>query len=240
MRLRTLLALVFAAGALLLTAAATTLVSQFVAARVQIRAEAHIAELAEHLRQIIDANIAERLGDMAVLSAVARTNATRPEAQRAWVDALRESFPAYAWIGFADRSGTVVASTGGMLEGESVAARPWFQRGIEAPAVIDVHDAKLLARRLPALPYGEPWRFIDVAMPLRDASGDRIGVVGGHRQGSEARAERRGAHPRRRRHRHPRPRRSGRPAHRRRPARSAGADDRRRTRERARNVARRW
>ena len=82
MRLRTLLALVFAAGALLLTAAATTLVSQFVAARVQIRAEAHIAELAEHLRQIIDANIAERLGDMAVLSAVARTNATRPEAQR--------------------------------------------------------------------------------------------------------------------------------------------------------------
>lgn len=180
MRLRTLLALVFAAGALLLTAAATTLVSQFVAARVQIRAEAHIAELAEHLRQIIDANIAERLGDMAVLSAVARTNATRPEAQRAWVDALRESFPAYAWIGFADRSGTVVASTGGMLEGESVAVRPWFQRGIEAPAVIDVHDAKLLAKRLPALPHGEPWRFIDVAMPLRDASGDRIGVVGGH------------------------------------------------------------
>ncbi|XYD12092.1 hypothetical protein R1A27_33695 (plasmid) [Methylobacterium sp. NMS12] len=119
MRLRTLLALVFAAGALLLTAAATTLVSQFVAARVQIRAEAHTAELAEHLRQIIDANIAERLGDMAVLSSVARTNATRPEAQRAWVDALRESFPAYAWIGFADRSGTVVASTGGMLEGRA-------------------------------------------------------------------------------------------------------------------------
>ena len=55
MRLRTLLALTFAAGALLLTFAATIVVSQFIAARVQIRAEAHTADLAEHLRQIIDA-----------------------------------------------------------------------------------------------------------------------------------------------------------------------------------------
>lgn len=180
MRLRTLLALVFAAGALILTFAATIAVSQFVAQRAQIRAEAHTAELAEHLRQIIDVNITERLGDMAVLSAVARTNATTPEARRVWVDALSESYPAYAWIGFADRSGVVVASTGGVLEGESVAARPWFRQGIETASVIDIHEAKLLATRLPALPSGEPWRFVDVAMPLRDASGAKVGVVGGH------------------------------------------------------------
>ncbi|EIZ83775.1 integral membrane sensor hybrid histidine kinase [Methylobacterium sp. GXF4] len=180
MRLRTLLALIFAVGALLLTAAATTVVSQFVSARVQIRAEAHAAELAEHLRQIIDANMTERLGDMAVLSSVARTNATTPETRRAWVDALRQSYPAYAWIGFADQAGTVVASTGGMLEGESVAARPWFQQGIRAPTVIDIHEAKLLATRLPALLYGEPRRFVDVAVPLRDSTGAHVGVVGGH------------------------------------------------------------
>ncbi|WP_342163882.1 hybrid sensor histidine kinase/response regulator [Methylobacterium sp. SD21] len=180
MRLRTLLALVFAGGALLLTVAATLVVSQFVAQRVQIRAEAHTAELAEHLRQIIDANITERLGDMTVLSSVARTNATTPEARRTWVDALRESYPAYAWIGFADSNGIVLASTGGMLEGESVAARPWFQEGLQAPTVIDIHEAKLLATRLPALPYGEPHRFVDVAMPFRNASGTKVGVVGGH------------------------------------------------------------
>lgn len=180
MRLRTLLALVFAAGALLLTLAATTVVSQFIAKRVQIRAEAHTAELAEHLRQIIDGNITERLGDMNVLSAVARTNATTAEARRTWVDALSQSYPAYAWIGFADRNGIVIASTGGILEGESVAARPWFQQGIETPTVIDIHEAKLLAKRLPALPDGEPRRFVDVAMPFRDASGAKVGVVGGH------------------------------------------------------------
>ena len=180
MRLRTLLALVFAAGALILTFAATLAVSQFIAKRVQIRAEAHTAELAEHLRQIIDANIMERLGDMTVLASVARTNATTPEARRTWVEALRESYPAYAWIGFADRSGIVLASSGGILEGESVAARPWFQHGIEAPSVIDIHEAKLLAKLLPALPDDEPRRFVDVAMPVRDVSGATVGVVGGH------------------------------------------------------------
>lgn len=180
MRLRSVLALVFAAGALLLTFAATVAVSQFVAGRVQNRAEAHTAEIAEHLRQVIDLNIAERLADMTVLSAVARTNATTPEARRAWVDALRDSYPAYAWIGFVDLNGIVVASTDGMLEGESVAARPWFKQGIAAPSVLDVHEAKLLATRLPPLPYGEPQRFVDVAMPFRDATGHIVGVVGGH------------------------------------------------------------
>ncbi|MBN4096079.1 hybrid sensor histidine kinase/response regulator [Methylobacterium sp. OT2] len=180
MRLRSVLALVFAAGALLLTFAATVAVSQFVAGRVQNRAEAHTADIAEHLRHVIDLNIAERLGDMAVLSSVARTTATTPEARRAWVDALRESYPAYAWIGFADLKGTVVASTGGMLEGENISARPWFQRGISAPSVLDIHEAKLLASRLPPLPYGEPQRFVDVAVPFRDASDRIVGVVGGH------------------------------------------------------------
>jgi two-component system, sensor histidine kinase len=180
MRLRTLLALVFAASALILTFAGTLTVSRFVAGRVQVRAEARVADLAEHLRQIIDANIAERLGDMAILSSVAQTTATTPEARRAWVGAMRQTYPAYAWIGFADRGGRVIASTGGLLEGESVAARPWFRAGLEQPTVVDVHEAALLAKKLPPLPYGEPKRFVDVAAPLHDSSGATVGVVGGH------------------------------------------------------------
>jgi signal transduction histidine kinase/ActR/RegA family two-component response regulator len=180
MRLRTVLALAFAAGAMLITLAATATVSAFIAARVQNRAEAQAAQLSEHLRQIIDANVAERLGDMAVLSSVARTNAATPQALRAWVDALHESYPVYAWIGFADRNGTVLASTDGLLEGESVAARSWFQQGLKSPTVSDIHEAKLLAKKLPLLPDGELRRFVDVAMPFRDASGSIVGVVGGH------------------------------------------------------------
>ncbi len=180
MRLRTLLAFIFAASALVLTLAGTIAVSSFVATRAQIRVEARLADLAEHLRQLIDANVAERLGDMAVLSAVARPSATTLEARRAWVDALHEIYPAYGWIGFADQNGLIVASTGGLLEGASVAARPWFQGGLDRPVVIDVHEAALLAQKLPALPYGEPKRFVDVAAPLHDAAGTTVGVVGGH------------------------------------------------------------
>jgi signal transduction histidine kinase/ActR/RegA family two-component response regulator len=180
MRLRTLLAVVFAVSALLMTLVGTVAVSQFIAGRVQIRAEARMADLAEHLRRIIDANVSERLGDMAVLSAVAQTTATTAEARRAWVDALRQIYPAYAWIGFADQTGRVVASTGGLLEGESVAARPWFRAGIEHPTVVDVHEAALLGSKLPPLPYDEPKRFVDVAAPLRDPKGGAVGVVGGH------------------------------------------------------------
>ncbi|MDP4021909.1 ATP-binding protein [Methylobacterium sp. NEAU 140] len=180
MRLRTLLALVFAASAAVPTLVGTLAVSHFVAARAQIRAEARVADLADHLRQIIDANIAERLGDMTVLASVARTTAMTPESRRAWVNALRQTYPAYAWIGFTDRDGRVVASTDGLLEGQSVAARPWFRGGLDRPAVVDVHEAALLAQKLPALPYGEPKRFVDVAVPLRDATGATTGVVGGH------------------------------------------------------------
>lgn len=180
MRLRTVLALVFAGSALVLTFIGTLTVSRFVAARAQIRAEARMADLSGQLRHLIEANIAERLNDMQVLTSVAGSTATTPQARRTWVEALRTAYPAYAWIGFADRDGLVTASTGGLLEGVSVATRPWFRSGLEGPSVSDVHEALLLARALPELPHGEPRRFVDVSAPLRDGAGSVTGVVGGH------------------------------------------------------------
>lgn len=84
----------------------------------------------------------------------------------------------YSWIGVADVEGRVLASLGGMLEGESVAQRPWFRRGLAGPTAIDVHEAQLLARLLPA--SSEPHRFIDFAAPLRRDEGPPAGVLGAH------------------------------------------------------------
>jgi hypothetical protein len=81
----------------------------------------------------------------------------------------------YAWLGIADLEGKVLAASDGMLEDESVAQRPWFRRGVLAPAAVDVHDAPLLANLLPASP--EPSRFIELAAPLRHA-GSVAGVIG--------------------------------------------------------------
>ncbi|MGY3616222.1 hypothetical protein [Bradyrhizobium sp. USDA 10063] len=81
----------------------------------------------------------------------------------------------YSWLGVADLEGKVLAARDGMLEGESVAQKPWFRRGLKAPAAIDLHEAKKLADLLPA--SAEPYRFIDLAAPVR-RDGSVAGVIG--------------------------------------------------------------
>lgn len=84
----------------------------------------------------------------------------------------------YSWIGITNVDGRVLASTRGMLEGASVAQRPWFRRGLTGPTAVDVHEAQLLAQLLPQ--RSEPPRFIDLAAPIRQADGATLGVLGAH------------------------------------------------------------
>jgi diguanylate cyclase (GGDEF)-like protein len=86
----------------------------------------------------------------------------------------------FAWLGLVAPDGTVLQASGGLLVGRSVAQREWFIAGRERVYVGDVHDAKLLVNLLPALPDGEPTRFIDFSAPIRDAEGRLRGVVGTH------------------------------------------------------------
>lgn len=58
------------------------------------------------------------------------------------------AFPRYAWIGFARPDGTVETATGHLLEGQSVAERPWFKAALKGPFVGDLHEALLLNRLL--------------------------------------------------------------------------------------------
>lgn len=85
-----------------------------------------------------------------------------------------------SWAGIAALDGTVTAASYGMLEGASVSGRPWFDAGLRGPFAGDVHEAKLLAKLLPAGPDGEPARFLDLAAPIADAQGRAVGVVGFH------------------------------------------------------------
>ncbi|MBJ7405251.1 MAG: GGDEF domain-containing protein [Bradyrhizobium sp.] len=103
-----------------------------------------------------------------------------PAALRNSLENLQRSFSEFAWIGFADANGNVVADTGGLLQGRSVAARPWFRQGLEKVAVDDVHEAVLLSSLLPQRANKEPYRFVDIAVPVRDTNGNLLGVLGGH------------------------------------------------------------
>jgi diguanylate cyclase (GGDEF)-like protein len=103
-----------------------------------------------------------------------------PAALRKSLEQLQASFSDFAWIGFARPDGVVAASTGGLLEGASVAARPWFRTGLHDSMVGDVHEAALLSSLLARRADGEPHRFVDIALPVRNADGQLIGVLGVH------------------------------------------------------------
>jgi diguanylate cyclase (GGDEF)-like protein len=101
--------------------------------------------------------------------------------QRQLLDRLQTAYHDLAWIGLASPQGKVLVSTQGILEGENVSGRPWFETGKERPNVQDVHLAKLLATLVPN-PRGdqEPLRFVDLATPVSDAQGQVVAVLGAH------------------------------------------------------------
>lgn len=103
-----------------------------------------------------------------------------PAALRAALDLVVGDGTRVSWAGFAQLDGTVASASGGMLEGQSVAARPWFQGGLEGDFAGDVHEALLLADLLGPLPDGSPRRFLDLATPVTDANERVAGVLALH------------------------------------------------------------
>lgn len=141
------------------------------------------AQTAETMGAMLDRGMFERFREVrniAALEPLRSSWAGDPATIRGVIEQLQKSFPDYAWIGFATPDGTVKSATQKMLEGESVGARPWFQDGIKGPALGDVHEAKLLAGLLGPSPNKEPFRFVDVATPVRDEGGHIVGVLGAH------------------------------------------------------------
>jgi diguanylate cyclase (GGDEF)-like protein len=105
---------------------------------------------------------------------------TDPAELRRALEQLQNAFSDFAWIGFADTGGVVKASTGGLLQGTSVAELPWFTEGLQRLAVGDVHEASMLSSLLAQRANDEPYRFVDLAVPVRDSNGKLLGVLGGH------------------------------------------------------------
>lgn len=88
-------------------------------------------------------------------------------------------YPAFAWIGITDDQGIVFAGTDGMLVGKSIANRPVYIEGIQKEFIGDVHDAVLLAKLLPN-PSGEPMKFVDISLPLKNDDNKTIGAIAAH------------------------------------------------------------
>ncbi|MBX9468660.1 MAG: sensor domain-containing diguanylate cyclase [Rhizobium sp.] len=149
----------------------------------QANANQQLQALARNMADRLDQHMFERyreiqnIANLGPLRAVWSKDAA---ATRGILEQLQMSLPEYAWLGFATPDGIVHAATKGMLEGVSVAQRPWFADGLKQPTVKDVHDAKLLDKLLRTSPDEAPFRFVDVAMPVFDSNQELAGVLGAH------------------------------------------------------------
>lgn len=70
----------------------------------------------------------------------------------------------YTWIGVAGPDGRVLQATNGLLVGQQVNQRTWFQAAQSAVYSGDIHDAALLAKHLPNLAPEQPLRFLDASL----------------------------------------------------------------------------
>jgi diguanylate cyclase (GGDEF)-like protein len=163
---------------------ATSVLSARIAHQQDIeQVQAEMKSLAGNLADRLDMQMFERVREfrnMAELKPLRGVWAGGPNDIRSVLEQLQSTLPDYAWIGFSAPDGRVRAATKGMLEGASVAQRPWFIEGLKGMTVQDVHDAKLLAEKLGPNTSGEPFRFVDVALPVHAADGRLLGVLGAH------------------------------------------------------------
>lgn len=142
-----------------------------------------LSEIAFQLSSKVDQQLSSRYLEIQTIASIDSLSMNDSKARlsslRRTIDTLAESFPEFAWIGVTDLQGKVLVSTKGLLEGVDVSKRPWFVEGIKRPFLGDVHEAVLLAKLLPADPQ-EPMRFVDIAVPLKNAKGEVVGVMGAH------------------------------------------------------------
>jgi len=128
----------------------------------------------------LDRDMSGRSKDLTVLSELqALRNPANIAEARKLLNHMGDQFPSYSWIGLTDAAGKVVASTGGLLEGMDISARPVFINGLDRTFVGDVHEAVLLAKLLPN-PMGEAMKFVDISMPVRDDNANLVGVLATH------------------------------------------------------------
>ncbi len=166
-------------GAVLITALALSFVIEHFARRHELsQAGAQLTQVGWQLRDQLDRGMAERHAEiMALADSELLRSLADPRLVRDALQTLQRKAPLCTWIGVAAHDGHVLAATGGLLEGQNVSSRPWFQAGARGPFAGDVHNAVLLERLLP--PQAEPWRFVDLAAPVV-VDGTTRAVVGAH------------------------------------------------------------
>ncbi|MCB6184547.1 diguanylate cyclase [Leeia sp. TBRC 13508] len=159
-----------------------TLLSNFAKQQV-VRDSGHTLEgMANSVSYAITENLRERAREVFLLSKsnLLRENELTSPNVKERLGIIKSTYRFYEWVGVTDINGNVLSAANGLLEGKSVAERPWFKAAKTHPYIGDVHKAVLLAKLLNKPNTGEPLRFIDFAAPINHPNGSLKGVIGVH------------------------------------------------------------
>lgn len=147
--------------------------------RVRDDTERLLEQFATQVRQALAMNLQTRRSVVQATAAQIVASSDRGnEALRRHLDAVQAQFPEFAWLGVADERGRVTAAAGGVLEGEDVSARPWFESGRAGPFRSGVQQSQVPDPSPSTAAAGPGPRFIDLAVPLTHAGGRNVGVLG--------------------------------------------------------------
>lgn len=166
-------------GVLVTVLALLALVDQFARSYAQRQATVRLQQVAWQMRDALNHGMQVAVSDVRLLSELRELrDASDPADMRRPMENMQRISPNYAWIGMADPDGTVYAATQKLLEGKDVSARPWFQDARNGVTTVDYHPAVLLEKKLPQGP--DPWRFVDVSIPVLRSDGSVRGIMGVH------------------------------------------------------------
>ena len=177
--LRSRLIVLSVATVIMLTASLSLLITSRASEYLKSEVGSRLFATAHQMTERLDQYMWGRRGEMRVLSELSdMKDLQNPEAITDLLTLIKNKFPQFSWIGLTDPQGIVVAATGNILVGQSIAQRPVYQEGIKGEFIGDVHDAVLLAKLLPN-PSGEPMKFVDISLPIK-VGNETVAVLAAH------------------------------------------------------------
>lgn len=178
--LRARAALVFGGGTILFTLLVGWIGGTLLRRQLESQLGSAFESLAVQVSNTIDRRIYERYRELQFAANLdpLRDPRTDPAARRRVLEALLAATPDFAWIGFADPSGFIVAATGKHFERESARERPWFVGAQEHGYAGNLHEMPALTNLL--APADRDARVLDLAVPVVGLNGEFAGVVAAH------------------------------------------------------------
>ncbi len=176
------LAFWFCVSSIVLTLILSQIIEREASSSLRAEIGQRLADLASQTTDKLDRGIYERFREVQLMADRTEIGdpAVSPADKQKLLDRMQQTYRYYAWIGIADMNGRIVAASNGILQGADISKRPWYPNALRGVHIDDVHEAKLLARLLPADPSGEPVRFVDVAFPYLNPDQTVGGVLAAH------------------------------------------------------------